>query len=959
MNCPNCGKREKVRVKVCTDCGEAYASEDLTTFRQLEFLLSETSHWEGVDLLREPYQDELEKLRSRLVKPKPAEPEIVEVEVPELEPVIVPEEAVEISPEAIAAPSSVLRPTKEAVREVAKPVEKPPFDEWLLSERNIKMALYGGALMLVIAGLIFVSVNWARIPGPAKFANTVMITGLTFLAGYIVVQRPAYKLGGIALLGLGCGFLALNFMVLQIYVLGPEGLEDEVMWLIASPLLLIAYAVIAYWTRGDLFTYIAVAALASCITAAQVVAGAPIAVYFLVFALLALGLLALAWRLQSASIAEFTHQPLLYTSQLALPFVIAASLGFWANETGCQTACSSGSPWLAILALVVGAVFYTGTDLGYKWLLARWAAIALIDLAAIMAVIESGMSDTVAGLILMVLALVQLVAGSRLELRTDDRKGSLPLYIGAGALALLVTGLAFGDVDTLIKVLFGDVLLLVVAGWIFQDYRWAYPAVWLFMVPVYLIISISVRELVFEGLLLGLLGLNYVVAGYALARRDRLLGWPFLSATALLSVLVLVMTLENPALSLLTSVVVAALYLLVGLWLEWPLLLLPALIALDLAVLAANRVFYSPDSPLEPALAISYAFLGAATVIGGLFLRRAGRDPWGWPLYLIGTINLIFAYITALIIGGWLAVGLSAVIAILTLAFSWAERDLFEALMLPPLLTYLGAGVIFVGAFFVLDSIAGNRALEVWPVVSAGLCGVYIGLSWLLRREPLSQVYAVPLRYTGLGLMFIPMVAVVVLFDPILGAVTFAIAGISYAVDAVLRRARQTAYLAAGAFVMVIWAVLLALDVGEPLAYAVPLGLGLLAVGWNERRNDRTKTYMLPSMLGLAIITGTTFIQSISQPQGYYALLLLAESIVALLWGIRYRVRCYCQIAALAFLANAIVQLGPGLLDLSRWIQIAIIGVILFGGGLLALFKREKILDSRQRVVGQWRQFGP
>ena len=185
-----------------------------------------------------------------------------------------------------------------------------------------------------------------------------------------------------------------------------------------------------------------------------------------------------------------------------------------------------------------------------------------------MAVIESGISDTVAGLILMVLALVQLVAGSRLELRTDNRKGSLPLYIGAGALAFLVTGLAIGDVDALIKVLFGDVLLLIVAGWIFQDYRWAYPAVWLFMVPVYLIISLSVKELVFEGLLLGLLGLNYVVAGYALGRRDRPLGWPFLSAAALLSVLVLVMTLEIPAVSLLTSVVVAALYLMVGLWLE-------------------------------------------------------------------------------------------------------------------------------------------------------------------------------------------------------------------------------------------------------------------------------------------------------------------------------------------------------------------------------------------------------
>ena len=48
MNCPKCGGPEK-KVRVCSGCGEAFASEDLQAFSQLEYLLVQTVGWDGVE----------------------------------------------------------------------------------------------------------------------------------------------------------------------------------------------------------------------------------------------------------------------------------------------------------------------------------------------------------------------------------------------------------------------------------------------------------------------------------------------------------------------------------------------------------------------------------------------------------------------------------------------------------------------------------------------------------------------------------------------------------------------------------------------------------------------------------------------------------------------------------------------------------------------------------------------
>ena len=307
MKCPNCGTRGMTRaIKRCRSCGEGYAAQDLLELHQLQFLLEETADWEGTDVLRESYAKRLEQLQDRLVPRKPAEP----VAAPTLEPAPAKVTAVPAAAPAVAAALPAVEPVPGPVPPPAPPKEKVAFDQWLLSERNIKIALYSGAALLVVAGLIFIGVSWGRMPGPAKFAITVMVTGLMYLGGYLLFRRPALRIGGIALLGVASGFVIVNFAILQLHVLGPMGLRNDVMWLIASPLCLVLYVLTAYWTRGDLFTYISLAAVVSTVTATLFVLGAPLLAYPLAFALLAYGVLWLARAVQNTQLADFTRLPL-------------------------------------------------------------------------------------------------------------------------------------------------------------------------------------------------------------------------------------------------------------------------------------------------------------------------------------------------------------------------------------------------------------------------------------------------------------------------------------------------------------------------------------------------------------------------------------------------------------------------------------------------------------------------
>jgi len=945
MKCPNCGAPRERRETACSQCGATYTSEDLLAFRQLEFLLAETDGWverlpaDLIEELRQPYVKQLTDLRARLIpRPAPAAPP------PAVEEVVVPAEAVPAAP-----------PPPKA--------ERVPFDEWLLSERNIKIALYGGAVLLVMAGIIFIGSRWGQLGGPAKFGVMLLATGLLYLGGYLLYQRQALRLGGVAILGVASGFLPLNFAVLQIYVLRPGGFRDDVMWLIASPMCLLLYVLTVYWTRADLFTYISIGALASTLTAGLTVAGVPGLAYLPAHLLLALLLLLLARRLRDTPLAGFTYRPLLIVAHLAAPLLTWAALLGLAPEFGI-----GGSPWLALAGMFIGVLFYATTDVLFGWLAARWAAAGLFPLAFSLTLLHLDFSKTSLAVALMLLAIAYLGVGYALQRLQRRRMASLPLITVAYILAGLVTSQAIGgDTQDLILVLLGDVALLALSGAMFRHYAWFYSAVWLFMLPVYLFLTQTVPALANRGLLMGVLGLNYLAAGYALSRREVSAGdlprrgGPFLTAAAFLSAAVVPLAWGSPIIVTLLLAVAAALYLGAALWLGWSPLLLPALAAVNLGVFTAQEIFLGYGVVNLRALDIAYAALTLALLLGGLGLRRLGQGRWAWPLYLVGAFNLAGSYGVALL-DRPLAIALSAIYATLFLAYAWLERDTAKLADLHlgnlpgQALTCLGLGTIVVGHFYVLHAVG---VLRDWPPYTAGLCALFVLVAWLLRRGDLAVVYETPLRWAGLGLMLLPVVGALVSLNPLVIAITFAIVGLTYAADAAARRVLYLAYLAGAAFLVVYWALLVHFGVGELQSYVIPTGLGLLGLGWNEHRRGGNLTYRLPTLLGLVILLGSSFVQSLPRGAFVYAAWLGMESLAAIGWGVRTRSRGYVSLGAAALLANAVAQFGPAFVELPRWIQLGITGSVLLGGGIAFLVRREELLRVRRAFTEEWKEWQP
>lgn len=1069
------------------------------------------------------------------------------------------------------------------------PKEKVPFDQWLLSERNIKIALYSGGLLLLIAGIIFIGVNWTRIPGPGKFAITLLITGLMYLGGYLLVQRPAYKIGGVALLGIAAGFFVLNFAVLQIYVMGPRGMTDNVMWLIASPFCLLLYLLTAYWTKSDLFTYFTIFALGSTITAALVLMGAAELIYLLVFSLLALVLRCAAHWLKGTRMEDFTRQPILILAHLIAPvtylwsmIILFSGLGFLPLDTGnlwlsfavlisgstfyaldafwnkrivttyisllaimisiagflflvgapvsayllifasltlimviisrwrlnsapvsfihqpllilaniimpctylaaLSYLVASGNkenPWFTLIIFGMGAIFYLlcafwrpnilypyaaiGTVIGlvfgvfflleaallvyplvaacfalvclvlariiqdtaskdifrfpllstsqvimplaifvalagwithdllvenpwlplatlalagifymlydslFKRLEARWAAAIIIPITLGLVYYELNLSMTFIAIASMVIAAAYLGIGYLLEQREQRRSAGWPLYATAYAISVLFTILAIPYTGDLIIILFADVLILVISALIHRVYWWVYGAVWLFMLPVYLLIDMYVPAYHYQGLLMGVLGLNYAAAGYFLGHRALRLGAPFLLAAAFLSLISIILTWSNPITATLVIAVSAALYFLAGLWLGWTWLHIPGLVLTNLIVLTVNVIIFGYDQPILHALGISYTALGVVYLLGGFVLRRSYHDRWSWPLYTLGTITIGGAYIASLTFMDWITIGISITTATLMFLFAWLERDLFTKLLKFPLLTYLGIMVVFIGHFLLLYLIFDESYLVgTGSIITAVLCAVFIALGWIFKREAIEEIYSIPLRWSGLVLMAAPMLGALVpsffSFSDEYGnriALTYGIAAVAFICDAIMNRSARESYLGIGSFLVAIWALLFGLEISEPQAYIIPAGVMILGIGGYEKKQGKFLLYKLLTYSGLILLMGSAFIQSIPRGAYIYAVLVGVEAIIAVLWGVRSRCRCFVQVGGIALIANAIVQLGPGFIDLPRWIQIGLTGAILLGGGMAALFRRDQIISTRRRLTDEWRQWNP
>lgn len=917
----------------CYHCGATLPREELLEASHLEFFLSELESLS--DVLPGPillelklrYETRLKILNERL-KPSPSP----------------------VTPAPVAAPEET---SASSAREEAAPLSPPEaaesrkvsFYEWLFSERNIKFALYTGAFLLLMAGVIFVRSRWGEMAGEAKFAVLFLITGLLYLCGYLLFQNQRVRVGGIAILGLASGFAPLDFAILQIYVLGPHGFNNEIMFLTASLACLIIYFLTAFWTRADLFAYLGVVALAASLTGILELLDAAENFYLPCFLLLALLLLLIGRALGKTPPAAFAGRPLMVSAQVAAPLLLAGQIGelLW-----------SGGSWAPLAGLFLGIVFYAATDFYYRAQAARWCTAILIPLLAVFTLDHLRVPFSLAGLCLMLLSVAYLGIGSYLERLENRRSAGLPFYVVAYLMAFWITRRSAGDPLHLLKALAGDVLILAVSAYIHRSRLWMYAAAWLLLLPFYIALTIFVPEASYRGLLMGLLAVNYLLAGVFLGRDEvrssapPRRGGPFLSAAAAAGIFMVILSWDYPVIATPLAALAAVCLLFAALWLKAPDLLIPALLALDVAAYTLLKIFLGQGVPPLPILGEVYAAMTFGLLIAAIYLRRSPLSEWSPPFFIVGFINLAGSYLLCFSEEVPAAI-LSVVYALLLLRLAWLERPERSSM-----LSYASFCLLGLGALFFLKIL---NLVQFWPPLFALFGGAFVVTSGRLGEGPLSRTYGAPLHNAGLIFLVLPAAGSLLSLNFINVSATYSLIGLAGILEAGRRKSLTLSYLAAGAFLIVYWSVLIHGRVRELQAYVLPLGLLLLISGWQERRRGREKNHLAFTRLGLLALLGSSFLQCLEKGDSAYNLWMAVESLAAAALGFKIRSRLYLGWGVTALILNALALVGPELSRLDRWIQLALTGVILLGGGLAVLFKRDEIAKNYEKIHNEWKRW--
>ncbi len=709
MKCLNCQTAILEKIQVCHTCEANYTNAEIVEMLQLQFLLTESLAWPNFSQQRAIYAQRWQDLQHRLktARENGADPSTLEV--------------IED------------RPTPEPI----------PVSQWLFSETMIKLALYGGGFLLVLAGLIFIGATWSKLPMLIKLLVTLTISGVMYSGGLLLLQLPKLRTGGLALLGVASGFIPLNFIVLHIYLLKDLGLDAQLTWLIGSAICVFIYIGTTLWTRSGIFAYLSLAAALSAITAFLNGFDSPFSAYILLYALFPAPFFVLSRFISHRQDYGFLYWPALITSIALLTFL---------------------TPFLIGVAIFAPEI----------WLI------------------------------------------------TSFLIGIILLY----SLVVLITG--------------------------------------------------------------------------------------------------------------------------------WETLLLIALLTTNLLVISGYRVL--DNFALTP-LTLSYALLGSLLLLIGVGLRLAQQNRWLWPFYTFALFNLTGAYVVGLFLEQPWPILLSFGFAILALGISWVEQTLLDKLKLPPISSYVGLLLIFIGHFYLLDYLSTNQNSDIWPVITATLCSLFILAHWFLPLKPFASLYGQPLYWVGASAMFVPAIGVLSTANETIGIVTFIIIGSAYILDGVARGWIYQVYLGTGVLIGSIWSFLLLQDVDYLQAYVLPLGLWLLALAWVERYRQQTISQLLLNFAGLFVILASTFGQSIDSLN--YALLLLFESLIVLSIGFGLRSRTYVFVGIVSLLLNGLVQFMPALAEIPRFIQVGSIGTSLLCGGLIALLFREQILTLGHNLHLQLQEWGP
>jgi len=399
-----------------------------------------------------------------------------------------------------------------------------------------------------------------------------------------------------------------------------------------------------------------------------------------------------------------------------------------------------------------------------------------------------------------------------------------------------------------------------------------------------------------------------------------------------------------------------------------PWLLHPVALAAALTLFHALRLALGAVRPYP--FAWAYAALALAPVGVLWLLRRRGvSHEWDAHLMVIGQVLALAAAATAAHDRGqqaallWLFVAASAALVAL-------ERRA-ELLILPNLWALAAVGVTIAlagverrwdAAVYAGVGAALGLALQGWRAVPRArradwfmahrwMAGGWAALGPLLGASLLGGALANFLATGELRHLVL---------DPAYGPVGLAVTlcAATLLLDALVTFRRPTGYGASAVFALALLMGIARVTPNNPQAYAVPLGLYLLALSVYvayERDLGPVRMPAANGLLALAVIVilGTTLAQSLVHPWRYI-FLGLAEGLL-LLGATTFLRRRYGVVLSLAFLVLTTLR---ALFDAARalpyWALLGLLGLALLAVGLFVLLRRDRFDTWGQAAAARW-----
>lgn len=132
-------------------------------------------------------------------------------------------------------------------------------------------------------------------------------------------------------------------------------------------------------------------------------------------------------------------------------------------------------------------------------------------------------------------------------------------------------------------------------------------------------------------------------------------------------------------------------------------------------------------------------------------------------------------------------------------------------------------------------------------------------------------------------------------------------------------------------------------------AYTVPVALFLLAWGYLQRADKEARDILYG--LGQAMLYLPSSFEAIKETWGWHGIFLGVASLFLMLAGMGQRNRCLTFGSFLVLMANALVQSHQMFLTVPRWVYLGLGGLTLMALGGLFEFRREKLIQLKDRVV--------